>query len=544
MIKLFLLIPKYLIMKICPFISFLWLALSMNTVSAQSAEEILMLSFNSDEMNNSYKNYSIVGLDSTVSGINGKAKYFTDNSYVSFEINEEQSQLWSNQNFSVEIWVQTKKDNQQFEVIASNKDWNSGEIKVFTSIHEFGYSRNSGENKGWAIVCQPDGSWAWNIGDGKYRLDYRPTAPRQKINDNQWHQIVFTINRELEEARMYFDGRNVAIYNIAGLSDFDSYLPVCLANDALATKSNSSYKGALDEFNVYDYVLNAKDVAEKYQDFVPAAKINLSNRNKVKELNLMAWNILHGGRNSGREIGPKQVIDFIRDTGTDIVMMQETYGSGALIADALGYYFYLASSNISVISKYPIIETKLVFQSFRCGLTKIELSPGQYINLASLWIYYLPAWESDVNAEDATEEKLIAAEGKTRHKEIKEILKRLENERRNTDTIPFVIGGDFNSPSHLDWNQQTRPWHRDLKVNWPVSIEMTKHGFTDSFREINTDLNYASPTMTAERISYRIDFIYYKGKNLKASHSDIHFKYKGIWPSDHPAVTTTLQINN
>lgn len=516
-----------------------------NLVFSQTVNKKLpILSFNSDEGNGSNKNYTFVGKDSTVLGIRGEAKYFANNAYVTFGKKNELSKLWIEQNFSVEIWVQTKKAHEQFEVIATNKDWNSGEIKDFTTNHEFGFSRTSGKNKGWAIVCQPDGSWAWNIGDGTNRLDYRPTAPRQKINDNEWHQIVFTINREKEEARMYFDGRNVAIYNIAGIKGLDSQLPVCLANDALRKKSALGFNGALDEFNVYANVLNAKDVANKYKEFVPAAKINLSNQQQVKELHLMAWNIWHGGRRYGREIGPKQVIDFIKDTGTDIVMMQETYGSGALIADALGYYFYLASTNISVLSKYPIIETKTVYDSFRYGLTKIELSKGQSINLASLWIHYLPAWRSDARAEDATAKKLIEGEGKTRYKEIQEILKGVKYEIQNTDTVPFIIGGDFNSPSHLDWNKQTRDWHNGLQVGWPVSKEMNKHGFTDSFREINPDLNYKSATMTAERITYRIDYIYYKGKNIQTIDSDMHIKYKGIWPSDHPAVTTTIKIDN
>lgn len=65
----------------------------------------------------------------------------------------------------------------------------------------------------------------------------------------------------------------------------------------------------------------------------------------------------------------------------------------------------------------------------------------------------------------------------------------------------------------------------------------------DSFREINPNLNYKKSTMTAERLTYRIDYIYYKGKSLKAKASNMHNKYKGIWPSDHPAITTTLQID-
>ncbi len=492
------------------------------------------------------ENEKSFGKDSTIEGIKGKAKYFTaDMGNPAYAlINEEEShfQLWEKLDFSVEIWVQTTAANAAFNVIASNKDWNSGEIKDFTTIHEFGFSRSSGQNKGWAIICQPDGSWAWNIGDGENRLDYRPTVPRQQINDGAWHQIVFTINRERKETRMYFDGKNVAIYNMGGLEDMNSHLPVGLATDAHAHKSMPSFEGGIDEFSIYDHTLNASQVAKKYKSFVPAAKFPQLSDQPVSRLNLMAWNIWHGGRRHGREIGPQQVIDFIKETGTEIVMMQETYGSGALIADALGYYFYLASSNISVMSKYPILETWTVYDPFRCGVTTIELSAGQKINLASLWIHYLPAWRSDSREPDATADKLIKGEGETRHQEIKEIVQLLDPIIQEADDIPFIIGGDFNSPSHKDWIQETSDWHNGLVVEWPVSKVMMESGFKDSFREIRPELNYQSATMPAERITYRIDYIYYKGEKLKAVDSDMHFRYKGIWPSDHPSVTTTLSI--
>ncbi len=492
------------------------------------------------------ENGNTYGKDSTIEGIDGKAKYFSaitgNPAYTMINGEESLSQLWEKNDFSVEIWVQTTAANKDFNVIASNKDWNSGEVKDFTTIHEFGFSRSSGINKGWAIICQPDGSWAWNMGDGEYRLDYRPTVPRQQINDGAWHHIVFTINRERKEARMYFDGQNVAIYNMGGIEDMNSQLPVGLATDALADKTLPSFEGGIDEFSIYDCTLNASQVAEKYKDFVPAAKLPQQSNKPVSKLNLMAWNIWHGGRRHGREIGPQQVIDFIKETGTDIVMMQETYGSGPLIADALGYYFYLASSNISVMSKYPILETWTVFDPFRCGVNTIELSVGQKINLASLWIHYLPAWRTDSRDPNATADKLIKGEGETRHQEIKEIVQLLDPIIQNADDIPVIIGGDFNSPSHKDWIKEFSGWHNGLVVEWPVSNVMMEAGFSDSFREIRSDINYQSPTMTAERITYRIDYIYYKGVKLKAVDSNMHFKYKGIWPSDHPSVTTTLSI--
>ena len=47
-------------------------------------------------------------------------------------------------------------------------------------------------------------------------------------------------------------------------------------------------------------------------------------------------------------------IPAIRSSGADVVAMQETYGSGAVIADALGYHLYLRSTNLAVMSRYPM----------------------------------------------------------------------------------------------------------------------------------------------------------------------------------------------
>ena len=352
-----------------------FLAVCFSTISRaqQNSKPILNIDFNLSKSDSDYKYQN---MDSIVNGIDGKAAYFDETTFLEIKA-EALFPVWEAGSFSVEIWVQTKAENIDYQVIATNKDWNSGEVKDYTTNSAVGISRTSGTNKGWAIICQPDGSWALNIGDGERRLDYRPTAPRQQINDNEWHQIVFSIDKEKDEARMYFDGVNVAIYNTKGIGGLDSGLPTVLANDALAKKEGLTFTGALDEFNIYNKVITANEVAQHYKTFVPAVKLYKPSSEKINSLNLMAWNIWHGGRRHGREIGPKQVIDFIKDTKTDIVMMQETYGSGALIADALGYYFYLASTNISVISKYPIIETKPIYDAFRCGVTQIQLSETQ-----------------------------------------------------------------------------------------------------------------------------------------------------------------------
>lgn len=515
-----------------------------------------LISIHMDSTSVSGESFTFFGKDSIVEGIQGNAKYFNGASgadnYIHIENNETLSGLWKNQDFSIELWVQTKANNDKFQVIASNKDWNSGEIKDYTDNRYAGWSRVSGLNKGWAIICQPDGSWAWNIGngmsDGKterveiFRKDYRPTAPRQKINDGAWHHIVFAINRGANEARLYFDGLNVAIYFLGPVNDFDSGLPVSITTDALANNPSLNFKGAIDNFRIYNQTLSAEDVAKHYEVLVPMAAVHRVPKEKVTTLNLMQWNIWHGGRRRGKIIGPQQVVNFIKETNTDIVMMQETYGSGPLIADALGYYFYLASANISIMSKYPIEKTWVEYHELWTGISTIRLSETQNINLASIWLHYLPGWGSNSRKPDATPEKLIAGEAKNRHKEIKIILEKLKPQIDQSDDIPLIIGGDFNSPSHFDWVSEKKHWHNNLVVEWPVSKEMETAGFKDSFREIHPSLDYFSPSMTAERLSWRIDYIYYIGKKLKALSSDMHFKYKSVWPSDHPAVITTLSI--
>lgn len=531
--------------------------LMISTIHAQKGEvkSLVSIEFEMDEVQKEL--YTLIGKDSVIEGINGKAKYFSGSAvsanYIRLGNSKTLSSLWKDKDFSIELWVQTKAENKEFQVIASNKDWNSGKIKDYTDNRYAGRSRVSGLNKGWAIICQPDGSWAWNIGNGKFdgkatrveifRKDYRPTAPRQKINDGEWHHLVFTVSRKANEVRLYFDGKNVAIYYMGPVKDLDSGLPVGLATDALGNDSELSFNGALDGFRIYDHVLNSDVVAQHYEKLVPMAAIPKVKNEHVEELSLMSWNIWHGGRRRGKIVGPQQIIDFIKETHTDIVMMQETYGSGPLIADALGYYFYLASANISIISKYPIGKTWIEYHELWSGIANIRLSKDQEINLASIWLHYLPGWGSDSRAFDATPEKLIAGERVNRHREIKIILEKLKPQIDQTNKIPLIVGGDFNSPSHLDWVDSKKEWHNNLTVEWPVSKEMMDAGFTDSFREVHPSLNYASPSISAERLSWRIDYIYYKGKKLNALSSDMHFKYKGVWPSDHPAIVTKLSIS-
>ena len=63
--------------------------------------------------------------------------------------------------------------------------------------------------------------------------------------------------------------------------------------------------------------------------------------------------------------------------------------------------------------------------------------------------------------------------------------------------IPTFLTGDFNSPSHLDWNEKTlhkRQNHRYV-MSWPLTQYLANHGFIDSYRKIFPD-SYKHPGFT------------------------------------------------
>ena len=74
-------------------------------------------------------------------------------------------------------------------------------------------------------------------------------------------------------------------------------------------------------------------------------------------------------------INLEPTIEAIRASGADVVTMQETYGSGAHIAAGLGFHYYLRSSNLSVMSRFPIVDVHRLGPAFRFGGVTIELRP-------------------------------------------------------------------------------------------------------------------------------------------------------------------------
>lgn len=138
-----------------------------------------------------------------------------------------------------------------------------------------------------------------------------------------------------------------------------------------------------------------------------------------------------------------------------------------------------------------------------------------------------------------------------------------------------ILGGDFNEPSHLDWQADTKDkWdHNGLVVNWDCSVLLYNDGFKDAYRvkypNAVTHPGFTFPSdnehAPVSKLAWapdaderdRIDFVYYysipgfrpakasvlgpsssivRGERTKEKSKDRFIKPKGVWPSDHKAV--------
>ena len=280
-----------------------------------------------------------------------------------------------------------------------------------------------------------------------------------------------------------------------------------------------------------------------------------SEQQKEQHLTVLSWNIWHGGHS--KTYGQKAcdgIIGVLKKSQADVILM---------VADSLGYNYHLISDNLCIYSRYPIVK-KYAFPdqigTFNFGGVEIDMD-GTPVRLFDTWIHYLP--DMRLVPTDKTEEEILAwDDAGTRDEEIRKILSVLKPMIAEADSIPLIMGGDFNSHSHLDWTEATKDLynHGGAVVNWTVSKEMEAANFKDSFREINPDpvknigttwLTDADSLETVNRQD-RIDFIYYQGKTIQATESECYdnilgetFSFKGedfFYASDHGFVLTTFKI--
>lgn len=399
--------------------------------------------------------------------------------------------------------------------------------------------------RGWSIGKSVHGAWNFWLSDGVNSVNYSPTVQRQPINDGNWHLIGFSIDYAHKEARLFYDGENVAVISLDNLDLTSTGAPFYLGGDPLASDPlMDTYNGKIDEVGIWPRVLTAEQVASVYAEHLPV-KSNKSVK-KTVEINVLTWNIWLGGRREGRFVGVNRIAEIIRESGADIVSVQEMFGSGELLADQLGFYYYQRSSGIGVLSRYPIGKTYNVFKSQNIGAVSVELPGNKQLVFCPVWLNYLPNTRAYVTSGMAEPDTIVAREMETRGAEMRFILWELQSLNNNKNLAPIILAGDFNSGSHLDWTERNKANNFGLVVEFPVSKFIQEAGFIDSYREFFPDetqnRGLTWPLNFKDGFQDRTDFIYYAGSGIENISSRIIDTWQYSFPSDHAAVVSTFRI--
>ena len=404
----------------------------------------------------------------------------------------------------------------------------------------------------WKIGVQPSGTWQFEAKADGYSYDYSPTAFRQPIRDGNWHLLGFSYNRSREELTFYYDGEKVAIYYAPGIGNFWKTAPLLIGGDSRGMGTADfasawhSFYGYIDDIAVFDGEVDEQYIRGCYTRRTGAGKT--SPPLSTPMLKVTALNIWKGGNQFGREAGKHRIIQSLQRLNADVYLLVETYGSGPEIADALGCQLYLISRNLAILSRYPIAETFRVYKAFHSGGVQIGLPDGKRIAVFCNWLSSAPQYFiKGLTAEESWPlDKFLEEDRKTRGRDMDAILSDIAAHIHLSDSIPLIVGGDFNSGSHLDWTSETASRHNGYVVPWPVSTAMQKAGFKDSFREIYPD-PLGEPGLTWSPIREfplkdRIDYIYYQGKTIQAVGASVTDTHPAGWASDHAAVSAWFRV--
>ncbi len=321
---------------------------------------------------------------------------------------------------------------------------------------------------------------------------------------------------------------------------------------------------------------------------------------KILQLNL--W--VQGQRVAG---GSEAIIDIVDSTDADIVFLCEITGPRQRFLDYLsdelskrGKYYCNDSLDLSmgILSKFKISSSTPCFRlddhSRPNPVCKAEIKIGENeIVLYSVhldWTHYecyMPrgysgtTWKKIPAPVENADSVLAANRLAFREEGIAALLEDADREISRGRMV--ILGGDFNEPSHLDWQKDTKDIrdHNGLIIDWDCSTMLMNAGFRDVYREQYPDpvthpgFTFPAGNIYADISSLtwlpdkderdRIDFIYYHpnrqltlknawiigpkddilyGKTYPSATLDNIIEPAGIWPSDHKGIIATFNISD
>lgn len=321
----------------------------------------------------------------------------------------------------------------------------------------------------------------------------------------------------------------------------------------------------------------------------------------ARDLRVLQFNIWQEG--TVIEGGFDAVADEIIRSDADFVTLSEVRNyHGTRFCDRITEalqkrgqtYYSFYSDDSGLLSRYPITDSLTVYPlnddrgSMYKLLTRVD---GHEIAVYTAHLDYRNCAYYDARGYDGNdwhkldrpvadvEELLRLNRLSVRDDAVKCFLREAEKDREAGRLV--LLGGDFNEPSHLDWNEATRNLrdHRGMAVPWDVSSMLEKAGYRDTYREKYPDpvthpgftCPADCPHVGVEKLAWapdaderdRIDYIFYRPDSrleltdvvLVGPKGDIlrnrrvteqtHDKIvepQGVWPTDHKAVLATFRL--
>lgn len=317
---------------------------------------------------------------------------------------------------------------------------------------------------------------------------------------------------------------------------------------------------------------------------------------KIKVLQINAWHAT-----TAVPEGFNGLVRIIEQTDPDIVLLCETQNKAVNVVNKLvdtlqqlgNIYYGETSRNAGLLSRYEIKDKDTCCTSDVQGpMTKayIEIEGKTLVVYSAHLDYrhyecYLPrgysgtTWKKLDSPVGDADVVLTANRLSQRDETIAMFIDdaTVEIERGNL----VMLGGDFNEPSHLDWQEDTKFLrdHNGLVINWDCSVMLTEMGMIDSYRQLFPDaVKYpgftfpsANNAVPVSKLTWapeadereRIDFIYYyphetwsladislvgpeetivRSKVQNRDSEDIFIVPTSTWPTDHKANLATFVI--
>jgi len=293
--------------------------------------------------------------------------------------------------------------------------------------------------------------------------------------------------------------------------------------------------------------------------------------------------------------GIEGTIDIIDQTDPDIVMLCELKKGDRQFIQTLiqslnergkSYYADEQYMNVGILSKYKPVHAESFLPTEDEGRPIVKVTfdiAGNNVLVYSAHLdyqhyeCYLPrgysgaTWQKiDAPVTDA-DSVLAANRISLRDEAISYFIKEAQKEIDKGNIV--ILGGDFNEPSHLDWQADTKDLydHNGAVINWDCSVMLIKTGYKDSYREIypsavthpaftfpagNKDAELKKLTWAPEADERdKIDFVYYYpnpaiqlkeayivgpsqsvayGKVVESESKETFIEPElGVWPTDH-----------